>query len=269
MMSALLDDNSIVLTDLQHEVIEQLRELMKNDYRHIRFQQDVNFLTKFLYANDWNAEEALNKIVNSYRLKKDFPEWFATKKVSEYLPIIQMHSRYMLADRDRNGKRIFVYKGDKMNTPRMNLRMSAQLDDMWYDAMLMDTSTQCNGLTVIADAKNTPKSIIKWLKPSDVRVSSERANVFPCKNLEVHVVNISPLVNIAIKVIMPLLNDRVKSKLHFHQNDWTMLHKFIDKDCLPEEFGGPPGSKVDYEKSYKFLLDKESSLEESMQHGII
>lgn len=39
------------------------------DCQHIRFQQDVNFLTKFLYANDWNAEEALNKIVNSYRLK--------------------------------------------------------------------------------------------------------------------------------------------------------------------------------------------------------
>lgn len=29
-MSALLDDNSIVLTDLQHEAIEQLRELMRN-----------------------------------------------------------------------------------------------------------------------------------------------------------------------------------------------------------------------------------------------
>lgn len=33
------------------------------------------------------------------------------KKVSEYLPVIQAHSRYMLADRDQNGKRIFVYKG--------------------------------------------------------------------------------------------------------------------------------------------------------------
>lgn len=29
-MSALLDDNSIVLTDLQHEIIEQLRQLMRN-----------------------------------------------------------------------------------------------------------------------------------------------------------------------------------------------------------------------------------------------
>lgn len=97
-----------------------------------------------------------------------------------------------------------------MTAPGMNLRMSAQLDDMWYEAMLMDRSTQCNGLTVIVDAKNTPKSIIKWLKPRDVRVSSERANVFPCKNLE-SVVNISPLVNIASKVVMPFINDRMKS----------------------------------------------------------
>lgn len=88
MMSALIDDNSIILTDFQHEAIEQLKELIENgnflnnrtldnfqlsvnvlDYPHIRFQQDVNYLTKFLYANDWNAVEAVNKIKNSYRLK--------------------------------------------------------------------------------------------------------------------------------------------------------------------------------------------------------
>lgn len=89
--------------------------------------------------------------------------------------------------------------------------MSAQLDDIWFEAMLMDRSTQCNGLTIIADAKNTPKSIVKWLKPRDLKVSSERANVFPCKNLQIHVVNVSPLVNIAAKLVMPLLNDKFKA----------------------------------------------------------
>lgn len=39
------------------------------DYPSINFQQDIHFLTKYLFANDWNATEAVKKIVQSYRLK--------------------------------------------------------------------------------------------------------------------------------------------------------------------------------------------------------
>lgn len=42
--------------------------------------------------------------------QKEFPPWFPNKKVSEYLPVIQTNTRYMLTDRDKNGKRIYVYK---------------------------------------------------------------------------------------------------------------------------------------------------------------
>lgn len=95
----------------------------------------------------------------------------------------------------------------------MNLRISSQLDDMWFDAMLMDQSTQRNGLTVIVDCKNMPKSLIKWLIPRDLKVSSERTNIFPCKNLDIHLVNIPALLNIISKAVLPLLNERIKSKV--------------------------------------------------------
>lgn len=91
--------------------------------------------------------------------------------------------------------------------------MSSQLDDMWYDAMLMDRSTQSNGLTVILDCKNLPKSMVKWLIPKDIKVSSDRTNIFPCKNMEIHIVNVPPLLNIISKAVLPFLNESVKSKV--------------------------------------------------------
>ncbi len=100
-----------------------------------------------------------------------------------------------------------------MNTPEMNLKVSSQIDDMWYDAMLMDRSTQCNGITVIADCKHFPKSLIKWLIPREVKVSTERTNIFPCKNMQIHLVNIPLLISVVAKMVMPLLNDNVKSKV--------------------------------------------------------
>lgn len=95
----------------------------------------------------------------------------------------------------------------------MSIKLSSQLDDIWYDAMLMDRSTQSNGLTVIADCKNLPKSMVKWLIPKDLKVSSDRANIFPCKNLEVHLVNVPALLNIISKAVLPMLNESIKSKV--------------------------------------------------------
>ncbi|KAJ6649903.1 Alpha-tocopherol transfer protein-like [Pseudolycoriella hygida] len=256
-MTALLDNNDIDLTEFQLEAVKQLKDVFDKDFPLINFQQDVNFLTKHLYANDWNPQEA-----------KEFPEWFPNKKVSEYLPILQTHSRYMLTDRDKNGKRIFVYKTGNFKFPEMTLKMSVQLDDLWLDAMLMDLRTQRNGVTVIADCKNTPRAIAQWLIPRDLKVASERTNLCPSKNLEIHLVNLSPVVNVLLKAVRPLLSERLQSKLHFHQSDWTLLHESVGKECLPEEYGGPPGKVVDYDKSYKFLLDKEDKLAENMKYGI-
>lgn len=95
----------------------------------------------------------------------------------------------------------------------MSLKMSSQLDDMWYDAMLMDPLTQSKGLTVIVDCKDLPKSLIKWLIPKEIKVSSERVNIFPCKNLDIHVVNMPLLVNVIVKAIKPLLSDSIKSRV--------------------------------------------------------
>lgn len=60
----------------------------------------------------------------------------------------------------------------------------------------------------------------------------------------------------------------ILQQFHFHRNDMTLLHEFVGKDCLPEEYGGPPGKKVDYDKSYKFLLDRESVLDENIKYGM-
>lgn len=95
----------------------------------------------------------------------------------------------------------------------MNLKMSSQLDDMWFEAMLMDQYTQCNGLSVIIDCKNLPKSLIKWLIPKELKVATEKTNIFPCKNLDIHMVNVSSLLHIILKVVSPFLNDNIKSKV--------------------------------------------------------
>lgn len=52
----------------KHRIDNKIQKLPL-DYPSINFQQDVDFLTKYLYANDWNARDAIKKIVQLYRIK--------------------------------------------------------------------------------------------------------------------------------------------------------------------------------------------------------
>jgi hypothetical protein len=54
------------------------------------------------------------------------------------------------------------------------------------------------------------------------------------------------------KTVVPL-------QIHFHDRDWTSLHKFITPDVLPIEYGGHK-SNVDFGKSQQYLYDNEEKL---------
>ena len=42
------------------------------------------------------------------------------------------------------------------------------------------------------------------------------------------------------EMVKPLLYERARNKIAFHNSNES-LHEFIDKDILPEEYGGPMG----------------------------
>lgn len=62
---------------------------------------------------------------------------------------------------------------------------------------------------------------------------------------EVHIVNISPLVYTIIEWVKPFLKEKIRNRIHVHQ-DMESLHKWVPKDVLPEEYGGTAGKVQDF-----------------------
>lgn len=71
------------------------------------------------------------------------------------------------------------------------------------------------------------------------------------KNLEFHLVNLSPICNAFLSIIHPFLSQRIKDKFHFHYSDWTTLHECLGREILPTEYGGL--NQINYEKIYARL----------------
>lgn len=64
---------------------------------------------------------------------------------------------------------------------------------------------------------------------------------YPVKLKEVHIVNVSPLVDTIINFVRPFLKEKIRQRIHFHSN-LESLYKFVPQKMLPKEYGGEAGT---------------------------
>lgn len=57
---------------------------------------------------------------------------------------------------------------------------------------------------------------------------------------EVHVINISPIVDTIVNFVKPFLKEKIRERIHIHSK-LEDLYKFVPKEMLPEEYGGEAG----------------------------
>nr|CAD7603968.1 unnamed protein product [Timema genevievae] len=135
-------------------------------------------------------------------------------------------------------------------------------DDLWLETALEEEETQKNGISVIVDAGNIPWKFLKFANPFNATFVGRKSDALPVRHIEHHVVNTSFFMNALIALVFPFLSNRTKESIHFHYQDRASLHKFINPEILPEEYGGKV-PEIEYEEQEKYLHEKEDVLLES------
>ncbi|XP_044727129.1 alpha-tocopherol transfer protein-like [Chrysoperla carnea] len=256
--SLVFDKNGKQLTEEEmQERIEVLRKLIQDD-KHLQVRTDVNWLTRFLYPTKFEPEDAYKRMIDYYKLKAENPKFYFTESPNKMSHFLNTELKILLPDRDLNGRRVFITKmGEVPNN--MSLTDLINMDDIWMEAVLDEPETQKNGLSSIIDLSKTPWAISKWLTPGNMRVGSKKADLVPFTDLQIHIVNTSPFLNAAIALIFPFLSTHTKEHIHFHYTDWPSLHKFVNPDILPKEYGGT--QEIDHDAiREKYLYNNASTI---------
>ena len=72
---------------------------------------------------------------------------------------------------------------------------------------------------------------------------------FYMKPKQVHFLHCSSIVRKLLSILKPFFSRELVESIHYHSSGFESLHKFIDKKCLPIEYGGSNGTFDEHMKN--------------------
>ena len=141
----------------------------------------------------------------------------------------------------KNGRRVIVMRGIDKDLPTPNVAEAMKLVMMIGDIRLKEELIGVAGDVYVLDAtvatpahfsKFTPALVKKFL------VCVQEA--YPVKLKEVHVINVSPLVDTIINFVKPFLKEKIRNRIFVHSN-LEKLYEYVPREILPTEYGGDAG----------------------------
>lgn len=141
----------------------------------------------------------------------------------------------------KNGRRVIVMRGIDKNLPTPNVAEAMKLIMMIGDIRLKEELVGVAGDVYILDATVATPSHFSKFTPALVKkflVCVQEA--YPVKLKEVHVINVSPLVDTIVNFVKPFLKEKIRNRIYVH-GSLEKLYEYVPKEILPEEYGGQAG----------------------------
>ncbi|XP_023211554.1 alpha-tocopherol transfer protein-like isoform X2 [Centruroides sculpturatus] len=218
-------------------VLKEFKKSIKDQGIHC-LMDDI-FLLGFLRARKFDIESSLQLLKNYYNMRVNNPQFFKNLLPSKLEHVLKMNIFQFLPKPDQDGTYILICRYCNWNTS------VASAADLWRVIMLcMDLQltlhrTQEKKIICIVDAGGLTLSHFYHLSPNIIywlaMLIAKNSYIIGYK--AVHYVNLNSIMKAVLSVLLPLLSDELKKKLHFH-SDMKTLHEFINPDCLPLEYGG-------------------------------
>lgn len=126
-----------------------------------------------------------------------------------------------------------------------DIRLRAEEHGVAGDVYVLDAAVA----TPTHFAKFTPALVKKFL------VCAMEA--YPVKVKEVHVINVSPLVDTILNFVKPFLKEKIRNRIFMH-SDIKSLYEYVPQEILPTEYGGDAGPIQDiHGTTFLYFIDSE------------
>ncbi|RZF48643.1 hypothetical protein LSTR_LSTR010733 [Laodelphax striatellus] len=251
----------------REDAVNQLRNLVSGEPDLNVGEDDDRILLRYLAYTKFDVEKAFEKMKMIYKNKHTYSEWYATERTENQDFVLSRHIHTMIEPRDSQGRRIYIVQLGNIVVSDHQAHEMSQVDDIWLEAVMDEPETQKNGIVFIVDMKGLSWKFMKYFTPTNVKIGSMKAETIPLHSIQFHVINTGMLLNGMVSLVFPLLSTATKESIFFHKSSLESLHKHINPESLPKEYGGtlPP---LDYDKNIDIFLKKNNTrLLELLKYG--
>ncbi|CAH0404713.1 unnamed protein product [Chilo suppressalis] len=261
--------------------IEGLRTWLAKQPHLYTVQPTDQWLVAFLRGSKFSMERSKEKIDMYYTLKSLVPEFFSNRdpldskiqeilKLGTFLPLKKCASEV--------APRISIVRIGLLNPSQYHLSDLLKVSLMITEILMLedDHFTVC-GEEVIVDMKNVGVAVLsQWTPAMAKKAISSFQNSLPVRVKSNHIMNTPMGFEAAFTILKSFLGEKLKKRIHVHNQNYEALYKYIPKSVLPIEYGGEDGSLsvlTDYWKakveSYRdwFLKEENAKTDESKRPG--
>ncbi|KAK3602090.1 hypothetical protein CHS0354_029513 [Potamilus streckersoni] len=248
--------------------IQALRDMILNT-QELGIPTDDPFLLRFLRARKFDYDRAFKLIMKHYQMKVENEDLFRNLRPSAVKHVLDAGITGVLPHRDRKGCRVIIIRPGLWEPDSFSLDDIFRTNFLILSKLIEEEDTQVNGVTILLDLNGIGWKQVKNISPLYAkRMITLLQDCFPMRFKAAHYLNEPKIFNYIFIILKPLLREKFVSRIHFHGNRMEELHKFIDPEYLPVDYGGkqPCYSNKDWAQK---LLSCDAQFDMEAKYGLV
>ncbi|XP_045454101.1 alpha-tocopherol transfer protein-like [Melitaea cinxia] len=243
--------------DTKDQDLAHIKEWLKKE-PHLPDEFDDQRIMTFLRGCKFSLEKCKRKLDMYFTMRSAVPEFFTERDVTrpelqEILKIVQMPPMPGLTP---DGRRVILMRGIDKDVQTPNVANAFKLALMLGDVRLAEEKEGVAGDIYILDASvATPNHFAKFTPTLVKKFLVCVQEAYPVKLKQVHVINISPIVDKIVNFVKPFLKEKIRDRIFIH-SDVNELYKYVPQEMLPTEYGGKAGSMNDLHDAWVKKLEE-------------
>ncbi|XP_070509787.1 alpha-tocopherol transfer protein-like [Chironomus tepperi] len=243
-LNKLISDNDDKLKKLEDWIATQ---------KHIPKNISRNVLIRYLKVRDFDLEEAKKLIDGNvkFRIKNkylftnrdiesdNFQKLFSTINVARFPKLT------------KEGYSIEASQIKDSNASNFSIKSAIELVLIIHDTMAY-TGPNTNGGIKIYDASEFSfqhfLSVVSSIQAA-IHFSQYGSTYTLEPPKQIHFLHCSSFIRKLIRMLKPFFSKEIMESIHCHPAGFESLHTFIDKECLPVEYGGTLGTLEEHVKN--------------------
>lgn len=237
--------------------LEIIKEWLAKQPHLPQFDDDQAIMT-FLRGCKFSLEKCKKKLDMYFTMRAAIPEFFSNRDIrrQEMQELAKLVHIPPLPGLTKNGRRVILMRGKDKDVPTPNIPEAMKLVLMIGDVRLKEETKGVAGDVYVLDASvATPAHFAKFTPGLVKKFLVCVQEAYPVKLKEVHVINVSPLVDTIVNFVKPFIKEKIRNRIFMH-SDIKTLYDYVPREILPTEYGGDAGPIQDIHDTWMKKLEE-------------